>query len=86
MQIKVKVENIRELIHASGISMMDVARRMGLSETMVSLKINGQRTLFADEIGSIVGAINDGGRATVSEDQVIKLIGKKNLGVRGFAE
>lgn len=86
MQIKVKVNTVRELIHASGISIEDVAQRMGLSPTMTSLKILGQRTLFLDEIGAIVGAINDGERTVVTEDQIVKLIGKKNLKVRGFVE
>lgn len=85
MELKVKIETIRELIEASGVSMAALAQRMGRSQTMTSLKIHGHRPLFMDEIGAIVGAVNETGRAKVSEEQVVKLIGRRNIKVRGFA-
>jgi len=85
MRFTVEVNNIRELIAAAGVPMGALAQQLGRSETMASNKLKGKRSLFLDEVGAIVGAINDHGRMTVTDAQVIKLIGKHNLKVRGFA-
>jgi hypothetical protein len=85
MRFTVEISNIRELVMAAGVTMGTLAKRMGRHESMTSLKIKGVRPIFLDEIGAIVGAINDGGLMTVTEAQVIKLIGRENIKVRGFA-
>jgi len=85
MNITVKVANVRELMTAAGVPMSVLAKQMKLSESMVALKIKGLRPMFLDEVGAIVAAVNSIGRTTVTLEEIIKLIGKKNLKVRGFA-
>lgn len=85
MKFSVTVENVRDLIHSAGVTVGDVAVRMGRSESMTAQKLIGTRPLFLDEVGAIAGSINAEGRITVTEEQVIRLIGKKNIKVRGFA-
>ncbi len=84
MRFTVEIQNVRQLLSAAGVPVGTLAKRLGRSEPMTSLKVKGMRPMFLDEVGAIVGAINDGGRMTVTENQIIKLIGKKNLKVRGF--
>lgn len=85
MRFTVEISNVRELVMAAGVTMGTLAKRMGRSESMTSLKVKGVRPMFLDEIGAIVGAVNDGGVMTVTDAQVVKLIGKENIKVRGFA-
>ncbi len=85
MRFTVEISNVRELVMAAGVTMGTLAKRMGRSESMTSLKVKGVRPMFLDEIGAIVGAVNDGGLMTVTEAQVVKLIGRENIKVRGFA-
>jgi hypothetical protein len=85
MRFTVEISNVRELVMAAGVTMGTLAKRMGRSESMTSLKVKGVRPMFLDEIGAIVGAINDAGLMTVTDAQVLKLIGKENVKVRGFA-
>jgi hypothetical protein len=85
MKFSVKIDNVRELVEAAGCSIGAVAQRMGRSESMTSLKLKGVRPLFMDEVGAIVGAVNGGGRMEVTEEQVVRLIGRRNIKLRGFA-
>ena len=85
MQFKVKVDNVRDLLVVGGVTTAALAKRLGLSTAMTNLKLKGRKSLFLDEVGAIVGAINAVDRMTVTEDQVVKVIGKTNLKVRGFA-
>lgn len=85
MEFRVRIESIRQLVQVSGVSYGDLAAEMGLSQTMTSFKFKGTRPIFMDEVAAIVKGINAGGRMTVTRDQVTKLIGKKNLKVRGYA-
>ena len=84
MKTTVGIETLRELISASGIGLAAIAERLGLNQSTVSLKINGDRPLFLDEMGPIAAAINAGGRVKVSEAEVINLIGRTNLKQRGY--
>lgn len=84
MKFQVTVNDVRELVGSAGVTTGLLAQRMGLSDSMVSLKLKGLRPIFADEVGAIVGAINAVARMKVTEDQVIRVIGKNNLKVRGF--
>ena len=52
---------------------------------MTHLKFKGTRSIFIDECGKIAAALNSGGRVSIQPEDVIKLIGKKNLKVRGYA-
>ena len=84
MKILVKVETLRELIRASGVEIKDLAQRLGLNQSTVTLKLAGERPLFLDEIGPITAAINEAGRVEVYNEEVIELVGKSNIKTRGF--
>jgi len=85
MRIQVKVETIRDVADVSGVQMKEIAAHLGLSVTMTHLKFKGTRSIFIDECGKIAAALNSGGRVSIQPEDVIKLIGKKNLKVRGYA-
>ena len=85
MKVTVQVDNVRDLVDSAGVTVGALAQRMGRHVSIASLKLKGVKPIFMDEIGAIVGAINAAGRMTVTEEQVIKLIGRKNIKVRGFA-
>lgn len=84
MKVMVKVETLRELISAAGVSIKDLAARLGLNQSTVTLKINGERPLFLDEVGPITAAINEAGRVEVYQEEVIDLVGKNNIKTRGY--
>lgn len=79
MRLNVEVKTLRELVGSAGLPVSDLARRLGLSDGTVSLKLRGDRPFFLDEIEVIVAAIAEAGRTTVTKHQVIKLIGRHNL-------
>lgn len=83
MKFSVECNSLRELIAAAGVPVGTLATRLGLSDSMTSQKATGERPIFADEIGPIAAAINEAGRTTVTEKQVISLIGKARVKVRG---
>lgn len=85
MRLKVRIETLRELVKVSGVPVGDLADAMSLSQTMTSFKLAGSRPLFLDEIPAIVSAINNGERVEVTDEQVMDLVGKRNLKVRGYA-
>lgn len=85
MKFTINVRDLRQLVDAAGVPVGAVAARMGRSDSMTSLKLKGKRPLFMDEVGPIVAAINEGGSVTVTEEQVVKLVGKANIKLRGFA-
>lgn len=85
LKVEVEVATIGQLITLSGATISDISQRMGVSPASAGQKLRGSRSLFLDEVGAIVGAINSFKRTTVTEDQVVELIGKHNIRVRGFA-
>lgn len=85
VKLNVTVETIRDLVEVAGVPMNEIAVHMNLSGTMTSLKFKGHRSIFMDEVDAIAAALNSGGRVRVTSDDVVALIGKKNLKVRGFA-
>jgi predicted transcriptional regulator len=84
MKAQVTVETLRDLIRVSGVGIVELAQRMGLNQGTVSNKINGERPMFIDEIGPITAAINDAGRMRVKESELVELVGRTNLKVRGY--
>ena len=84
MKISVEVKDVRELLDAAGVTIGTLARRLGLSESMTSMKLKGTRPFFLDEVGGIVGAVEEGGRTAVTEKQVVELVGRGNMKIRGY--
>jgi hypothetical protein len=84
MKFSVKIETVRELLDAAGVPVVALAKRLGLGESITSLKVRHVRPFYADEIGAVVGAVNDAGRMDVTEDKVVRLVGKKNIMLRGY--
>lgn len=85
MQVLVKVKTIRDVAAISGASMKEIAEHLDLSVTMTHLKLKGARATFIDECPKIAAAMNSGGRLSISAEDVIKLYGRSNLKVRGYA-
>jgi len=86
MKFSIEISNVRELVHSAGVTIAVLATHMGRSESIVAQKINGTKPLFLDEIPGIVGAVNDAKRIKVTEEEVIKLVGKGVIKVRGFVD
>jgi DNA transposition AAA+ family ATPase len=84
MKTTVEIGTLRELISASGIGIAAIAERLGLNQSTVSLKISGDRPMFLDECAPIAAAVNAGGRIKVNEGDVMELIGRTNLKIRGY--
>ena len=84
MKISVKVETIRELFDVSGAAMKSFAEKLGVTESSVSYKLDRERPIYADEIGPLVATMNEPGRIVVSEERVIRLIGRRTIKVRGY--
>ena len=84
MKVLVEIETLRDLLRASGVEIKDLAARLGLNQSTVTLKIAGERPLFLDEVGPITAAINEAGRAEVYQEEVIDLVGKSNIKQRGY--
>jgi hypothetical protein len=85
MIVQAKIQTIRELAEISGVPMKEIAAHLGLSVTMTHLKFKGTRAIFIDECGKIAKAMSHTGRLSISAEDVIKLIGRKNLKIRGYA-
>ena len=86
MRFNLEVDNIRDLIHSAGLTIDEVAQRLGRSESVTRQKLKGERSLFLDEVGAIAAAITDAGRVKVSEGTLLKLLGRGRVRVRGFVD
>ena len=83
MVFRIKCESLKELLAAAGVQPLDIAKRLGLCKASVSMKLNGERPWWEDEIGPIATAINKTGRAKVDEAKLIRFIGKEHIRRRG---
>ena len=83
MQVKVKVETLSDLYRVSFASVGALADALGVAQPTVSCKVNGLRTWYEDELDALVSAMNEPGHITVTRDTVVKLIGAREIKVRG---
>ena len=85
MKFSVKVETLGDLVQVAGVPIETIAEELGLSSTIIRLKINGNRTMFIDECEGFATALNLSKRISVTTAQVESIIGKSNLKLRGYA-
>ena len=84
MKLNVDCPTLRDVVRAVGLPVGDLATRLGLSVSMVSLRMSGARPWFEDELGPVAAAINETNRAKIDEAKVLRLIGKANVKRRGY--
>jgi hypothetical protein len=69
---------------AAGIGPEEVARELGLSGSAVSHKLMGARAWFQDELEKLADILTGRGRFEITGDQLVRLVGKKLVKVRGY--
>ena len=87
MNVEVEVKTLRDLWRVAAGRVGVLAHRLGLAAPTVSCKLQGRNSWFADEIDAVVAEINAAGVVRkVDRAKVVKLIGAKNVRVRGTLE
>jgi hypothetical protein len=84
MIVKVEVNNLRDLFEAAGANAANLGEELGVAQPTVSRKLSGFTSWYEDELDALVDAIVSPDRVRgVDRTTVVKLVGAKNIKVRG---
>lgn len=86
MEFKLNVDNLKDLINSAGLTVTEAARCIGRHESITRQKLRGERTLFLDEVDAMAEAITAAGRIEVTRDQLLELLGRGRVKVRGYVD
>jgi len=86
MKFSFEIDNLRDLVQSAGLTVGDIAQRLGRSESNARDKLTGRRALYLDEVGPIAAAITESGRVAVTRARLLKFLGSGRVQVRGYVE
>jgi hypothetical protein len=81
--VKVKFNRIRDLWSVSDGDIDALSAALGIKPSYAYQKVLGHKSWFADELNALADEINRAGLASCTPDDCIKIIGAKNVRVRG---